>query len=183
MLKDYKEKFTQIMPNQGLFVLNHNDVHRLNFLSLEQNNKLMLIDHEYAAMNLIGVDIVNYLIEANFNYKVNVFPFFENKEKIDFSKMYDVYLKFLDKFEEANKRKIEDLEINKIHYQQCRTFEYFLKIVCLISLFWFVYSIIYLDFSQLELKNTFDHFSHALARLSYFDKAYSILVNCNTTNI
>ena len=73
-LENYKSIFSKIFPKEALFVLNHNDVHRLNFL-MQEKDRLMLIDHEYAALNLIGIDIVNYIIEANFNYKVKEFPF------------------------------------------------------------------------------------------------------------
>jgi len=84
-LNNYKEIFSHVMPKEGLFVLNHNDVHRLNFLTL-QDDRLMLIDHEYAALNLIGVDFVNYLIETSFNYKAKEFPFFEHKQVVDYEK-------------------------------------------------------------------------------------------------
>ena len=42
-------------------------IHRLNIL-VRGDNDLILLDHEYASLNLIGSDIVNYLIESQFDY-------------------------------------------------------------------------------------------------------------------
>jgi len=174
-LKNYKEIFTQVFPKEALFVLNHNDVHRLNFLSLD-NDKIMLIDHEYAALNLVGIDIVNYLIETNFNYKVKQFPFYDYKETMDYDKMYKIYLNYLDKFEEENCKRGEDVdENNKSLYNNCRTKTYFLQLICVISLFWFIYSVIYLDWNSFEMKNFFDYFQHGLLRLGMFEKAYELM--------
>jgi len=173
-LKNYKEILTHVIPKEGLFVLNHNDVHRLNFLSME-NDRLMLIDHEYAALNLIGVDIVNYLIETGFNYKHKQFPFFEHKEALDFDKMYDIYLNYLNVFEEAYKIREGNNEEQASHFNNCRTKKYFLQLVCLVSLFWFIYSVIYLDWTSFEMKNVFDQFRHALERINIFEKAYELM--------
>jgi thiamine kinase-like enzyme len=145
-LSHYKEIFSHVMPKEGLFVLNHNDVHRLNFLTL-QDDRLMLIDHEYAALNLIGIDIVNYLIETGFNYKAKGFPFFEHKEVLDYEKMYDMYLSYLNVFEENYRSREETNEETESLFNNCRTKKYFLQLICVISLFWFIYSIIYLDWS------------------------------------
>src|SRR5262249_24304893 len=149
---DYREVFSQIFPKQGLLALNHNDVHRLNFLALE-NDKLMLIDHEYAALNLIGIDIVNYLIETNFNYKVKQFPFFDCTNDLDYQKMYKIYLNYIDIFEENIKNREEMDEKHKNLFAQCRTKTYFLHLICTISLFCFIYSVIYLNWSSFDTKN------------------------------
>lgn len=72
-MKNYHDLFMEVFPKNGLFVLNHNDVHRLNILLAHDKQKAYLLDHEYAAINLIGVDIVNYLIESNFDYTIKLF--------------------------------------------------------------------------------------------------------------
>jgi len=175
-LSHYKEIFTQIYPKEALLTLNHNDVHRLNFLTME-NDRLMLIDHEYAALNLVGIDIVNYLIECNFNYKAKQFPFFEYKETLDYEKMYKIYLNYLDIFEE-NIRGKEEFDADKeALFSQCRTRKYFLQLICIISLFWFIYSVIYLEWNTFEKKGSFDHFRHGLQRLGIFEQAYELMEN------
>jgi len=170
-LNNYKQIFSHVMPKQGLFVLNHNDVHRLNFLTME-NDRLMLIDHEYAALNLIGIDIVNYLIETGFNYKHKEFPFFAHTETLDYDKMYEMYLNYMNVFEENIRNREEINEERENLFSQCRTKKYFFQLICVISLFWFIYSLIYLDWSTFEMKSTFDQFHHALKRLSIFEEAY-----------
>jgi len=174
-LNNYREIFTNVIPKQGLFVLNHNDVHRLNFLAMD-NDRLMLIDHEYAALNLVGIDIVNYLLETGFDYKKKEYPFFEHKKTLDFDKMFDMYLNYLNVFKESYRTREE---INEELFNQCQTKKYFFQLICVISLFWFVYSVIYLDWSSFEMKNLFDHFQHALKRLSIFEKAYEAIESNN----
>ena len=175
-LKNYKEIFNKVFPKKGLLVLNHNDVHRLNFLAFDKN-KLMLIDHEYAALNLIGIDIVNYMMESNFNYKVNESPFFEfTDEKFDLDKMFEVYLNYLDYYDDQLKSCESIQEINKKELvKECRSKDYFLRLICIVSLLWFLYSIVYLDFSSFEVQKSFDHLLHAFKRLEIFEKTYSMI--------
>ena len=174
-LKNYKEMFKKVFPKEAFLVLNHNDVHRLNILAFDKS-KLMLIDHEYAALNLIGIDMVNYMIEANFNYKVKEHPFFEFSETLDYEKMFETYLQYLEEYEQhlISSKKLEN-EQERVLFSKCKTKEYFFKLVCVISLFWFIYSIIYLDFSTFELQNFFDYFLHGIKRLEIFENAYSMV--------
>ena len=175
-LKNYKKVFNDVIPKEGLLVLNHNDVHRLNFLAIDKS-KLMLIDHEYAALNLIGIDILNYMIESNFNYKENSFPFFSfSEDKLDYEKMFDVYHQYLDQYQ--NLIKETQLIDKKKQYEllnQYRSRDHFLRLVCLISLLWFIYSIINLDFESFSAKSTFDQFLHAIKRLEIFEKTYRMI--------
>jgi len=173
-LKNYKDLFNKVFPKEALMVLNHNDVHRLNILSFDKNN-LMLIDHEYAALNLVGIDIVNYLLETSYDYTTKSYPFFSFDGKINYEKMFDIYLQFLEKFEENYKTANIVEEANKKFLKQCKTKEYFLKLICIVSLFWFIYSVIYLDFNVFCLQKSFDHVLHAMSRLWTFDQTFSIL--------
>jgi len=173
-LKNYKDMFNKVFPKEALMVLNHNDVHRLNILSFDKGN-LMLIDHEYAALNLVGIDIVNYLLETSYDYKNKSYPFFTFDGKLNYDKMFVVYQQFLDKFEKDYKTTNIVEESNEKLIEQCRTKEYFLKLICVISLFWFMYSVIYLYFNVFSLQKSFDHVSHALCRLWTFEQTFSIL--------
>ena len=58
---------------------------------------------------------------------------------------------------------------------QYRSRDHFLRLVCLISLLWFIYSIINLDFESFSAKSTFDQFLHAIKRLEIFEKTYRMI--------
>ena len=119
------------------------------------------------------------MIESNFDYKVQKFPFFEfNAEKLDYDKMFETYLQYLGEYEEQiNSSKLIQDTLEKKLFNECRSKDYFLRLVCVISLFWFLYSVIYLDFTSFEAKISFDHIIHGLKRLEIFEKTYSMIVS------
>ena len=169
-IENYQSDFAAIFPKDGLLVLNHNDVHRLNILQ-KTNDELMILDHEYAALNLIGSDIVNYLIESSFDYTLKVYPFYEfDSNAINFKKFYEIFLMFLEKFESYHQEDLKNEDIvNK--FNAIKNYQYFLKLVCVISHFWFLYGIIYLDLEKLTKKNKFDYMEHSINRLHIFNLA------------
>ena len=172
----FKDLFYSVFPQKGLFVLNHNDVHRLNILQTNEN--IMLIDHEYSALNLIGTDIVNYCIESCFDYTLDSYPFYEFKqENLRFKKNYKSYLKFLKKFEESYKEYFEKDKNNLDLFEETKTYEYFLRLNAIISLFWILYSVIYFDGENIVSKSKFDYFFHARDRILIFEKAVKEIKN------
>jgi thiamine kinase-like enzyme len=174
-IKNYHKLFTEIFPKNGLFVLNHNDVHRLNLLFSENKEKIIILDHEYASLNLIGVDLVNYLIESNFDYTLKEFPFHEcYYDEIDFEHYYEIFKDFLNKFEVAHSSNFTNEKYKK-KFDKMKSFKYFLKLVCLISLFWLLYSVIYLEFESFSMQKCFDYFTHAMDRIYIFEEAYKKL--------
>ncbi len=174
-INNYHEIFSKIFPKQGFFVLNHNDVHRLNLLISEDKEKLFILDHEYSALNLVGADIVNYLIESTFSYDLKAHPFYRfDAEEIDFENYFEIFKDFINKFEMSHEELLADAE-NRRKFEKMKTFKYFLKLVCVISLFWLLFSVIYLDFEAFSLQKTFDYFQHALDRIYIFEKAYQKL--------
>ena len=178
-LNNYNDIFSKIFPKKGFLVLNHNDVHRLNILVTQDEDKILLLDHEYSALNLIGIDIVNYLIESNFDYTLKSHPYYEfSQEDIDFNSYFEIFKNFLDKFELSHPFLFEDEE-NKRKFEKMRKFDYFLRLVCVISLFWLLYCVIYLDFDGFTAQRTFDYFQHALDRIFIFEKAYKRLKALN----
>lgn len=182
-INNYNDIFSKIFPNKGFFVLNHNDVHRLNLLLTNNKEKIIVLDHEYASLNLIGIDIVNYLIETNFDYTMKTYPYYEfNTEEIDFESYFEIFKNFLDKFELSNAAVFQEAS-NRRKFEKLRNFKYFLKLVCVISLFWLLFSVIYCDFEMFSLHKTFDYFQHALDRLNIFEQAYKKLEKLNTLNI
>jgi thiamine kinase-like enzyme len=178
-IKNYNDVFSKIFPKKGFFVLNHNDVHRLNILLSNDKEKLFILDHEYSALNLIGIDIVNYMIESNFDYTMKSFPFYQfNGEEIDFDNYFEIFKNFLDKFESCHANLFQE-EDNKLRFEKMRTLKYFLKLVCVISLFWLLFSVIYCEFDSFTLQKTFDYFQHASDRIFIFEKAYKKLESLN----
>jgi thiamine kinase-like enzyme len=178
-IKNYDEIFSKIFPKNGLLVLNHNDVHRLNLLFTDEKN-IIILDHEYSCLNLIGIDIVNYLIESNFDYTNNISPPYYDftPDEIDFENYFEIFKNFLNKFELANPSVLLE-ERNKIKLEKMKTFKYFLRLVCVISLFWVLFSVIYLDYDMFCSQKTFSYFQHAMDRIFIFEKAFKKLSSLN----
>jgi thiamine kinase-like enzyme len=181
-VRNFKEMFLKVFPTEGLLVLNHNDVHKLNLLASQGRDKIYILDHEYAALNLIGVDIVNFLIETNYDYNVKLFPFYEYKpELINFQNYHKIFLKFVDKFIKKQK----DLNSNRVfdvfdkQFEEIKSFEYFLGLIRVISLFWMLYCAVYIDYNTLEHREKFDYFQHAMDRISLYETADAILNRIN----
>ena len=179
-MEKYKDLFSEVFPKKGIASLCHNDVHRLNLLLTEDTEKVIILDHEYACLNLAGVDIVNYMIETKFDYTKKAFPFYEFEGKsldIDFARFYEVFLEFMQKFEEAHSIDADNEYF--LQFQKCKKPKYFYKIVCVVSLFWLVYSVMYLDYDDFIEKKKFDQLDHGIDRIFVFEKAYSALENLN----
>jgi thiamine kinase-like enzyme len=178
-IKNYHDIFSKIFPKNGLLVLNHNDVHRLNLLLSNDKEKLFILDHEYSALNLVGIDIVNYMIESNFDYTAKSFPFYQfSSDEINFESYFEIFKTFMEKFEKSRSNLLQE-ESSRKHFQKMKTFKYFLRLVCVISLFWLLYSVIYFDYESFTLQKTFDYFQHASDRLFIFEKAYKKLESIN----
>ncbi len=174
ILKSYEKLFLEVFPKDGIFVVNHNDVHRLNIL-YDENKQMILLDHEYASLNLVGIDIVNYLIETNFDYTKKSYPFCEfTKEEVNLEGYFEIFLKFIEKFESVNVEFFKDKR-NQSKINKMKKFKYFLKLVCIISLFWLLYSLIYLDHDSWEKKEAFDCFIHAQDRIHLYEEAFKKL--------
>jgi thiamine kinase-like enzyme len=174
-INNYNTLFMKIFPKHGLLTLNHNDVHRLNILLTDSKEKLLLLDHEYAALNLLGIDIVNYLIETSYDYTIKKYPFQEfNPGAIDLEAFFEVFKSFICKLELAHASVFAEEE-NRKKLEKVKTFKYFLKLVCLISLFWLLFTVIYLDYESFTLRKTFDYFEHAITRINIFQQAYNKL--------
>ena len=174
-IENFESYFNSVFPKTSLFVLNHNDIHRLNIL-VKKNDDLILLDHEYASLNLIGNDIVNYMIESNFDYDIYNF-----RKDMDFSKYYSIYTEFLDNFQETHNETLKDEKMKKL-FNKTYKYKYMLRIICIISLFWFVYCVIYLNVQHLKSPDHFDFLQHALDRLYIFEKAYDEIIKTKVNN-
>jgi thiamine kinase-like enzyme len=169
-MDNYNTIFTNIFPKNGVFSLSHNDVHSLNLLLTETSDQILVIDHEYASLNLAGIDIVNYLIEFQFNYTRKTYPFhdFDNKKLYEkFERNYEIFLNFMNKYEKIHNEK-EGFSCIKAKEKI-----YYFELICIISLFWFIYSVMYIDFDALVEKKSFNYLLHACDRIENYEYAYN----------
>ena len=175
-LKNYHNIFLDIFPKNGYMILCHNDIHRLNLIIRQNDKKIFLLDYEYACLNLIGNDFANYMNESCYIYENN-YQF--TKEKIDFEKYYNLYKLYINEFINTHKF-MNNIEECKLFLNEIQTKKYYLKLHCVINLFWFLYCVIYLDFEELNKdKKNFFYFIHGIHRMYHFESAKNEINNIN----
>ena len=164
-LFNFKSEFKKNFPSGGFMVLCHNDTHRLNLLLRQKDQKLFIIDHEYAYLNLPGNDMANYLNEALFNYE----PEYScSLNKIDFDKNYQIYLKFIEQFIQGHKF-IENVEGGKDFLEETKSKKYFIKLTNIINLYYFLWSFCYVDFPTWEKDHYGEYyFVHGIDRIKLY---------------
>ncbi len=165
---NYKKLFTNIFPKSGFMILCHNDIHRLNLIVRKSDNKLFVLDHEYACLNLVGNDFANYMNESCFIYEPE---YIFTKDLINFDKYYGYYKNYLKIFCE-NHKFLNGTDEGKKFLKEIQTKKYYLKLHVIINLFWFLYCVIYLNFSEFnkDQKNFF-YFQHGIHRIYYIEAA------------
>ena len=175
-MKNYHNIFLDIFPKNGYMILCHNDIHRLNLIIRQNDKKIFLLDYEYACLNLIGNDFANYMNESCYIYENN-YQF--TKEKIDFEKYYNLYKLYINEFINTHKF-MNNIEECKLFLNEIQTKKYYLKLHCVINLFWFLYCVIYLDFEELNKdKKNFFYFIHGIHRMYHFESAKNEINNIN----
>jgi thiamine kinase-like enzyme len=165
-LKNYKKMFLKVFPKEGFLILCHNDVHRLNFIIRQNDNKLFILDHEYACLNLPGNDIANYMNESNFIYEPD---YIFTKEKINFDKYYEFYKIYLKAFEE-NYKILNDSKFGKEFLSLMKTKKYYIQLHQILNLFWLLYSAIYLNFENWNKDHNDFYYLHFIHRIQYIEK-------------
>jgi thiamine kinase-like enzyme len=188
-LENFDEIYTDLVTDSNFdikeipLILNHNDVHMHNLLL--HNDKLLLIDYEYATLNHIGFDIINYCIESFFDLEYPEYPFFKRKvENVNIlyndPKFFEIYLNFVDKLivkidkENVNYNLEKIIKIKnylKVLYDK----NYFIRISGVCSLFWFYCALITLDYDGFINKNNFNYLDYSLERLSIYENAKNLL--------
>ena len=164
-MNNFKFLFMSVFPKKGNMILNHNDLHRTNLIIEKTNSKIFVLDHEYAALNLIGIDIANYLNESIFDYS----PKYKcDMDKIDIDHYYDIYLQYVDKFENANPE-LNETEKGRELLDEIKTKKYYLNLHGVINAFWVLYCMIYLNFDNFTQNKGFNYFQHGLDRIAYFE--------------
>ena len=164
-LDNFKTEFNKNFPSDGFLVLCHNDTHRLNLLLRKRDQKLYILDHEYAYLNLPGNDMANYLNETLFNYEPD---YYCTLDKIDFDKTYQIYLKFIEQFIQGHKF-IENEEGGKEFLKKTKTKKYFIMLNNIINLYYFIWSFCYVNFSTWEKDHYGEYyFVHGVDRIKVY---------------
>jgi len=109
-----------------------------------------------------------------------LFYTFESEE-ISFENYFVIFQQFLKKFELAHEEDFKNAEYRH-RFQRINTYKYFLRLICVISLFWFLWGVIYLDLDKIQEMKSFDYLSYTMDRLTIFKKAYGELNLLKTTN-
>ena len=165
-LDNFTKEFNANFPSKGFMVLCHNDTHRLNLLLRKKDQKLFILDHEYAYLNLPGNDMANYLNETFlFNYEPEYYCLLD---KIDFDKGYQIYLKFIEQFIQ-NHKFLENTKDGKDFLNFVRTKKYFVMLNNIINLFYFLWSVCYVDFPTWEKDHYGEYyFVHGVDRIKVY---------------
>jgi thiamine kinase-like enzyme len=131
----------------------------------------MLIDYEYACFNFIGFDIINYCIESFFDLEHPSYPFYSKLKDVKIlfedEKYFEVYKKYINQL--INNEQ-DAINISKIK-SKLTTKEYFISVVGLAGLFWFICSMIPIEFTPQKDKSKFDYLKYSLDRLSVYIEA------------
>ena len=166
---NHRKEFMSFFPKKGFFVSCHNDCQRWNFLFKSLNDKILVIDHEYASLCLPGLDICNYMNENSYYfYDDGRYEFKENE--IDFDDYYGKYLKYCEEFIKINKDWITKEE-NKYFLELIQTKKYYLNLHSITNLFWSLFNIINLDFENEIVKKNTHYFEYGYNRLCYSELA------------
>jgi hypothetical protein len=151
-LKYYVDNYkTYIVDNiythEGYFIFSHSDFHRGNVVYKNKDiSKLYVLDNEFINLNLIGYDIMYYLIKSLFSLNGI------NKDYFNLSKFYKIYLKYINKLlneydgfktESANLANVKTF-IEKIASSK----EYFMRLIKLVLLFDIIYCCDLIDFEN-----------------------------------
>ena len=128
-----------VYKHNGYFVFSHSDFHRGNVVHKDNNlDKLYVLDIDFINLNLIGYDLIYYLIKSVFNNGI-----VENY--LNLTNFYKIYLKyinkFLDEFEgfKTQNDKDKNNEIKNYIKNDISSKEYFIRLIKLVLYFDIIY--------------------------------------------
>ena len=152
-LDNFIKEFNANFPSKGIMVLCHNDTHRLNLLLRKK-------------LNLPVNDMANYLNETFlFNYEPEYYCLVD---KVDFDKGYQIYSKFVEQFIQ-NHKFLESTKEGKEFLNFMKTKKYFVLLNNIINLFYFLWSVCYVDFPTWEKDHYGEYyFVHAVDRIKVY---------------
>ncbi len=165
---NFKDLFNQVFPKNGYMILCHNDIHRLNMIVRKSDNKIFVLDHEYACLNLVGNDIANYMNETCYIYEPE---YYFTGDLINFDKYFGYYKIYIKTFCD-NHKFLNATEDGRKFLKDIQTKKYYLKLHVVLNLFWFLYCGIYLNFAEFykDQKNFF-YFQHGIHRIIHIETA------------
>ena len=165
-LDNFISEFNSNFPSKGFLALCHNDTHRLNLLLRKKDQKLFILDHEYAYLNLPGNDMANYINETMlFNYEPEYYCL---TDKVDFDKGYQIYQKFVEQFIQ-NYSFMNETKEGKDFLEFMKTKKYFIILNNIINLFYFLWSVCYVDFPTWQKDHYKEYyFVHGLDRIKIY---------------
>lgn len=177
-MNNFRSLFEFHHPKRGYCILNHNSLHRNNVLFNKILNKCFVIDHEFAGLNLIGFDFVNYLNESLFEYSPN-YAFYE--DDINFDEHFELYLQYINRFEQERPELNETADGRKI-LEEVKGKAYFHKLYHLVNLFWILYCAKYLNADNFIEKKGFNYFQHAIDRIKLIEALPEDEINLQVSN-
>ena len=128
-----------VYKHNGYFAFSHSDFHRGNVVHKDNNlDKLYVLDIDFINLNLIGYDLIYYLIKSVFNNGI-----VENY--LNLTNFYKIYLKyinkFLDEFEgfKTQNDKDKNNEIKNYIKNDISSKEYFIRLIKLVLYFDIIY--------------------------------------------
>ena len=89
-------------------------------------------------------------------------------DKVDIEHYYEIYLQYVDKFEDANPE-LNETEEGRELLEEIKSKKYYLNLHGVINAFWVLYCMIYLNFDNFNQNKGFNYFQHGLDRITYFE--------------
>lgn len=173
-VEQLEEIFYKCCPNQGIFVLSHNDAHLINIMHTKNIDKVYLFDHEYSCYNFIGFDIANYIIESLFYLSDSKHPYYKyHKSELKTllnDNFFCAYLKFFELIKDKYYNEFKDYPDFEKLLEAAKSKEYYMQVMSLSSIMWSIFAVIYLDFESVWEKSGYDYFNFAIDRLAIYEE-------------
>jgi len=173
-VENLEDIFYKCCPDQGIFVLSHNDSHLINIMHTKNIDKVYLFDHEYSCYNFMGFDIANYIIENLYYLSDSKHPYYkyfsEDLKTLLNENFFNAYLKFFNLIENKYKTEFKEYPDFEKLMEKAKTKEYYMRVMSLSSIMWSVFAVIYLDFDSVWNKSAYDYFNFAIDRLAIYEQ-------------
>ena len=144
--------------------LTHHDLHKANILYNYKKKDIKIIDLEFACFDLVGLDIVNFIIEREcFDYTLEKYPFYTYSE-FDIDLYYEEYVSYM----KILTKRIEDGTLEEAVFSK----EYYYNLIQIISIFWIVLQSTFLNLST----ENFAYERYAYNRLDIYNRVQEIII-------
>ena len=160
-----------VYKHNGYFVFSHSDFHRGNVVHKGNNvDKLYVLDIDFINLNLIGYDLIYYLIKSLFNNEI-----VENY--LNLPNFHNIYLKYINKFLDEfdglktghDKDKIN--EIKDYIKNEISSKEYFVRLIKLVLYFDIIYCCGLINFEdEFMNKEGFKFFNYLSLNIDILNK-------------